>query len=353
MHDRDFLKQYQYDLPPDLVASRGVEPRDSARLMVVDTEVAAVEMDIFRDFARHVPPEALIVFNDTKVVPARLTLSKETGGKVEILLLVNEYMLGDTTIAALSNKKLVPGWRLSVDGWYFHVVRQDERFFFLEPEFPIAELTGVLDRYGEVPVPHYLGKSGLPEEELRSRYQSIFATHPRSVAAPTASLHFTDNVFKDLKERNVDHVFVTLHVGLGTFAPLTENQINTGKLHKEFFAITPEVVRKIQKAKEQGRPIIAVGTTVVRTLESATQEILSHGTGEVTGTTDIFIRPGHDFKIVTGMVTNFHLPQTSLMCLVDALLVHKKSSVPIQELYQRAIRERMRFYSFGDAMFIK
>lgn len=356
MEREDFLKAYCYELPPELIASRGVEPRDSARMMVVDTVNGAVTLDTFRNFAQRVPNDALVIFNDTRVVPARLALYKETGGKAEVLLLLNEYKIGDISIRALANRKLEIGWRMRADDTHtFRVAGQQEKIFFLEPEFPTTDLPLLLERYGETPVPHYLGESGLSEAELRTRYQSTFAEAGRetaSVAAPTASLHFTDHVFADMRARGIEHVFVTLHVGLGTFAPLTPEHIKAGKLHEEPFTIPKETVQAIRRAHDSGRPIIAVGTTATRTLEAASHDIFSGEVHSVSGVTDIFIRPGYPFKVVSGMVTNFHLPQTSLMMLVDAFLQFKKSPKTIQELYMRAIAEKMRFYSFGDGMLI-
>lgn len=353
----EILKQYHYDLPPELIASRGVEPRDSARMMVVDTGTGSVSFDTFRNFANYIPRGALVIFNNTAVSPARIALYKETGGKTEVLLLINEYRAGDSTLRALSNRELKVGWRLRADDSHmFRVVKQEEKIFFLEPEFSFSKIPELLVTHGATPVPHYLGESGLPEQELRARYQSIFAhigeSVTASVAAPTASLHFTDAVFDDLRIRGIECGFVTLHVGLGTFAPITEEHLRTGKLHEEPYTILKATIEQIRRAQHEGRTIIAVGTTATRALEAAAREIGSGQPRDISGVTDIFIQPGYSFSIVSGMVTNFHLPETSLMCLVDAFLRYKKSSIPILELYQRAIVERMRFYSFGDGMLI-
>lgn len=351
------LKQYHYDLPPELIASRGVEPRDRARMMVVDTRKGDVSFDTFRDFARHIPRNALIIFNNTAVSPARIALYKETGGKAGVLLLLNEYRTGDTALRALSNRELKVGWHLRADDSHvFRVVKQEEKIFFLEPEFDFSEIPALLIAHGATPIPHYLGESGLPERELRARYQSIFAhageSVTASVAAPTASLHFTDAVLDDLRTCGAEYGFVTLHVGLGTFAPITEEQLRAEKLHEEPYTIPKATVEQIRRAQSEGRPIIAVGTTATRALEAAAREISSGHPRDISGVTDIFIQPGYSFSIVSGMVTNFHLLETSLMCLVDAFFQYKKSSISILELYQRAIVERMRFYSFGDGMLI-
>lgn len=352
------LNQYHYDLPFELIASRGVEPRDSARMMVVNTGTDGVSFSTFRNFTHYIPEGALVIFNNTAVSPARIALYKETGGKAEVLLLLNEYRAGDPALRAFSNRELKVGWRLRADdSRVFRVVKQEGKIFFLEPEFPSLEIPALLAAHGVTPVPHYLGKSGLPEHELRARYQSIFAYSETegvtaSVAAPTASLHFTNAVFADLRTRGIEYGFVTLHVGLGTFAPLAEEQLRTGKLHEEPYTIPMVTVEQVRRAHREGRPIIAVGTTAARALEAAAVPILTGLPHDISGVTDIFIRPGYSFRIVSGMVTNFHLPETSLMCLVDAFLQHKKSSIPILDLYQRAIAERMRFYSFGDGMLI-
>lgn len=352
------LKQYHYDLPPELIASRGVESRDHARMMVVDTKGGEVSAETFRHFVQYVPRNALIIFNDTAVAPARMDLYKETGGKAEILLLLNEYRAGDSAIRALSNRELKVGWRMRAnDSHLFRVVKQEGKIFFLEPEFPFSELPVLLIQYGKTPVPHYLGESGLSENELRVRYQSVFArgeteSATASVAAPTASLHFTEAVMDDLRADGIEYGFVTLHVGLGTFSPITEEQVREGRLHAEPFTIPQAAVEQIRSAQKEGRPIISVGTTATRALEAAADQIFSGVPRDISGTTDIFIKPGYKFKIVSGMVTNFHLPETSLMCLVDAFLQYKRSPVSILELYERAVAERMRFYSFGDGMLI-
>lgn len=352
------LSSYAYHLPAELIASRGVEPRDRARMMVADTRTGNVSFDTFRNFAHHIPEGALIIFNNTTVSPARIALYKESGGKVEALLLLNEYRAGDPALRTLSNRELKIGWRLRADDSHvFRVVGQEGKIFFLEPEFPFSDIPALLAVQGVIPVPHYLGESGLPEHELRVRYQSIFAHRGEgevaaSVAAPTASLHFTDAVFADLRTRGIEYGFVTLHVGLGTFSPVTRENLEEGKLHQEPFTIPSVTTEKIRRAKREGRPIIAVGTTATRALEAAAVPILTDPLHDISGVTDIFIQPGYSFKIISGMVTNFHLPETSLMCLVDAFLQYKRSPIPILDLYQRAIVERMRFYSFGDGMLL-
>lgn len=203
-----------------------------------------------------------------------------------------------------------------------------------------------------MPIPKYIKNSKLSEGQLRQKYQSIFAKNPSSVAAPTASLHFTDRVLKSLGKKGVNRTAVTLNIGLGTFAPVTEENLRDGKLHEEFFQISAKGCASLKNARLVGQPIIAVGTTTVRTLESAASEILSCSPRDIQNSTDIFIRPPFNFQLVDGLVTNFHLPESSLLMLVDAFLQHKRSRRDILALYKIAIENRFRFYSFGDAMLI-
>lgn len=349
------LRGYGYDLPSELIRRTGVEPRDSARLFVYDTKTDAVVHDIFSNLANHLPEKSLMVLNDTRVVPARLWLRKETGGKIEVFVLANEWDGNPENVPVLVDRKCVPGMRLFFpDGNHFEVVRQEENRFFARLVFSgvTAEngLEQLLDWYGETPVPHYLeGDGKFEESELRKRYQTVFAKAGASVAAPTASLHFTERVFGSLDRKGIDIAKVTLDVGLGTFAPLREENFLTKKLHRERIDVSLRTADELNEAKRKGRPIIAVGTTALRTLETVV------GNGEFrtySGPTDIFIFPPHEFRSADALLTNFHLPETSLMLLVDAFLGWKGARRRIMPLYEEAIRERYAFYSFGDSMLI-
>jgi len=341
---------FEYVLPPELLAHEGATPRDAARLLVYDTATETLSCDIFRNLSQYLPAESFLVLNDTKVVPARLEVTKPTGGKVELLLLLNEWRPGELTIRCIADRKITVGQQLTApEGVLFTVREQQENIFLLEPSISIQKLLLWLEKYGTTPVPKYLQPAALSEEETRARYQSIFAKSPASVAAPTASLHFTPEVFHSLDKKGIGRAYVTLHVGLGTFAPITEETIQAKKLHQEVAEITDESAKYINEWKKEGKQLIAVGTTATRVLESHSNN------GEVTagsGVTDIFIQPGYTFQAVDGLLTNFHLPKSSLMMLVAAFLQHKHSKRTIKELYAFAIQEKFRFYSFGDAMLI-
>ena len=347
--------QYSYHLPPELIAKRPARPRDAARLLVYDTASDVISFDAFLNIGRYLPKHALLVLNDTKVVPARVALKKETGGKIEALFLLNEWRQRGP-IPALLDRKAVLGANLGfrpvgrkTAGGRFQVVRQSENIFWLQPDFPPSKIFKLLGRQGTTPIPKYIKGSGLTEKELRKEYQAVFAKNSASVAAPTASLHFTDRLLRKLSRQGIRRAFITLDVGLGTFAPVSAEQMAKGELHREFFSIQPASEVLIKEYRAEGKPIVAVGTTVVRALESRHPVSPTRGDGV---STKLFIRPPFRFKAVDALITNFHLPESSLMMLVQALLEQKVARRTLVELYQIAINEKFRFYSFGDAMLI-
>lgn len=346
------LTEYDFSLPKELLASRPAEPRDSSRLFVYDSARGKIFLDVFSNLYLHLPRPALLVFNRTKVVPARINLTKETGGRVECLFLVNELKPEDNIVKVLADRKIAVGQKLAAGSKIFSVVDQAANIFYLKPEFDIGELNTLLEESGRTPIPKYLGNSELQESELRRRYQSILAEKPASVAAPTASLHFTPAVLESIRSCGLETADVTLHVGLGTFAPITEENVRNKRLHMERYHIEAADQRKILEAKNKGVPVIAVGTTTARALESAAAEIFE-GKSTISGETEIFIAPPYRFKVVDALITNFHLPKSSLMCMVDAFLKQKNSKHNLISLYERAIKEKYRFYSFGDCMLIK
>lgn len=363
------LEKYDYELPKELIRKQGVEPRDSARLFVYDTKTDVITHAIFSDLPKFLPKDPVMVLNNTKVVPARLFLKKETGGKIEVFVLANEIRENEEEIPVLVDRKCMVGWKLYFpDGDFFEVVRQEENRFFVKLHSE-KTLEDLLQQYGETPIPHYLEDSkpkprtGLEgtllgnEEEtlLRKRYQTIFAQDGASVAAPTASLHFTEQVFMNLDANGVEFVEVTLNVGLGTFAPLKNEHFESGKLHSEHISVSQEAADVVNKAKETGRSVIAVGTTAMRTLESAAlSRVIPGKTGirAVEKNTDIFIYPPYHFQTADILITNFHVPKSSLMLLVDAFLQDKKAKRSIMDLYAIAKEESYAFYSFGDSMLI-
>lgn len=346
------LKQYSYSIPPELIANKPAHPRDSARLLVCDTGKGEIVESAFGNLAEIIPEGALLIMNETKVVPARLIVLKETGGKVELLFFINEWT-GGTTIHGLSDRKIIPGQKFFVDGQHvFTVVLQNEGTFEFRIEFDAKDLLTFFHKYGITPIPKYIGKTDMDENALRERYQTVFAKESGSIAAPTASLHFTNGVFRALKAKGVEVAFVRLHVGLGTFAPVTEENLKEGKLHTEPFFVSADVINQIRKAKKEGRMVIPVGTTALRTLESIAEDIQNGAQDPISRTTDIFIKKPYAFKIADGLITNFHVPESSLMCLVDAFLDYKHARWGILDVYKEAIEKKFRFFSFGDGMII-
>lgn len=364
------LSQYSYPFPPELIAQKPASPRDAAKLLVYRKKSKKISYDTFKHLARYLPKRAVLVFNETKVIPARLFVRKETGGWVEILYISTQHgllqILADRKLTLHSNVRLTS--RVS-----FNVAKSDGRFYYLKPSFSLSKLQAVLEKYGAAPVPPYIKHSRKANMCLREQYQTIFAKKYGSIAAPTASLHFTKRLMADLKKQGFGIEFVTLHVGLGTFASVADEQLKQGKLHSESYSIDAATARRLTAAKREGRPIIAVGTTVVRTLESACPPSLRPsairlepsgdcraGSGVSrraaawnslrarSGTTELFIRPGYRFKFVDGIITNFHVPRSSLLMLVSAFA----SREIMLDLYRCAIKKKFRLFSFGDGMLL-
>lgn len=341
------LAAYDYAFPPELIAQRPASPRDAARLMVVDRASGGTGEALFSELPMHLPPHSVIVMNETKVVPARLVLRKPTGGLVRVLYLAIE----DQAIKVLADRRLGVGDTLTIDGVtdgpVFAVSRQDEKHYFLKPTFPLTETFAVLEKFGAAPLPPYIKHTPLTAAEVKSEYQAVFAKHDGSVAAPTASLHFTEALLARLWSEGHTIEFVTLHVNLGTFATLTADQLDQGRLHTEAYVIDEATAKRLNAAKDAHRHVVAVGTTVVRALETA-----AAGTPRLvrlSGSTDIFIREGYMFTFVDALITNFHVPKSSLLMLVAAFA----GRANILAAYRRAVADKFRLFSFGDAMLIK
>jgi len=341
---KQLLKSYYYQLPKNLVALRPVSPRDGARLLVFDKQSSKINFDYFFNLGKYLPPNSLLIFNDTKVLPARLELFKPTGGKVNVLYLNTVVGL----VEVMSDRRLLVGQKLRLTKrLYFEVVRQSGGSYFLKPPGQAKEFYRLLQRYGLTPLPPYLKTSGLKESDRRRLYQTVFAKDFGSIAAPTASLHFTKRLFNNLKKQGHQVCFVTLHVNLGTFASLKEGQVRKNKLHNEFWQVPAKTIKAVAVAKKRGDKVVAIGTTVVRTLESAFNQQADCLNKQ--GSTQLFISPGYRFHIVDCLITNFHVPSSSLMMLVAALIGRKR----LLSIYQKAIKKKMRFFSFGDGMFIR
>ena len=333
---------YGYILPEELIAQSPAEPRDSSRLMYYDRASDTLQHLIFRDIADILKPGDVLVINDTKVIPARLYAYNEKGRQFEVLLLKRiDYKRWECLIKPA--KKLKIGGELVVnEELKLKAVAVHPEDGVREVEFSFdGVFEDILSRVGNVPLPPYITE----KLDDPSKYQTVYADEPGSAAAPTAGLHFTPELMTKLEERGIKFVRVLLHVGLGTFRPVKTHNILEHKMHTEYYKVTEEAAESINKALSEGRRVIAVGTTSVRTLESAAKD------GKVCageGNTDIFIYPGYEFKIVKGLITNFHLPESTLIMLVSAFMGREKTL----ELYNTAVREQYRFFSFGDAMLI-
>jgi len=345
------ILDYDYLLPENLIAQVPVVPRDHSRLFIYNTKTDRIIFDSFFNLDKYLPEKSFLVLNNARVVPARVWLKKSTGGKVLTLLLLNEPE--KKIVRAMVDRKVMVGDKLFIDAnHFFTVVDQKEKIFSLKFTFSKKWLLTILQKIGKTPIPLYLRKSSLSEKQLREKYQTIFSKKGESVAAPTASLHFTNRVFEKLKNKGIKKYEVTLNVGLGTFAPIIDENLTSKKLHEEFFEIDNISLQCIKTLKSEGKKLVAVGTTVTRTLESFAKLNIKYQKSKILEKTDLFIFPPYDFKMVDILITNFHLPKSSLMMLVEAFLQHKKAKKSLVELYQIAIKNNFRFYSFGDAMLI-
>ena len=339
------VKDYDYDLPEELIAQDPLEDRSSSRLMVLDRQTGDVEHRHFTDILEYLHPGDCLVINNTKVIPARLFGVKEdTQAKIEVLLLKRkENDIWETLVKP--GKKAKPGTKLVFgDGLLtaevVDVVEEGNRLIQFHYDGIFEE---ILDQLGQMPLPPYI------TERLadKDRYQTVYAQTNGSAAAPTAGLHFTNALLEQIKDMGVDIAEVTLHVGLGTFRPVKVENVLDHHMHSEFYMVSQEAADKINRAKESGHRVIAVGTTSTRTLEAAADE--NGRLHETSGWTEIFIYPGYQFKVIDALITNFHLPQSTLVMLVSALAGREH----VLHAYEAAVKERYRFFSFGDAMLIK
>jgi S-adenosylmethionine:tRNA ribosyltransferase-isomerase len=351
MEEDRLLTSYLYDLPPESIAQTPVVPRDQSKLLVVEPVHETANPHSHRQFYEIVEllqTGDLLVFNNTKVIPARLHGHKDSGAKVEVLLLAEQAP--NTWLALVKpGRKILVGNKLifpapNLPDLVAEVIDRDPPSggrilrFMVPADRPLLE---ILDSYGEVPFPPYVTAS----EATVDQYQTVYAQDPGSVAAPTAGLHFTPELLQNLLDRGINQATVTLHVGVGTFRPVTVPDITQHEMHSEWLTVSTETVAQVLATKANGGRVIAVGTTTVRCLETAAQD------GELrpySGQTNIFIYPGYQWQIIDGLITNFHLPGSSLMMLVGALIGRRR----LLELYQIAIESDYRFYSFGDAMLI-
>ncbi len=335
------VTDFDYDLPQELIAQHPMEPRDHSRLLVVDKKTGEIEHKHFYDLVNYLKPGDVLVFNDTRVIPARLHGTKDTGAHVEVFLLTRRDAT-DWEVLVRPGKKLQVGAKINFSDELSCEVIEHTDFGGRVVRFKYDGIfEEILDSLGETPLPPYITA---PLED-KERYQTVYNRERGSAAAPTAGLHFTKELLQKIKEIGCEEVFVTLHVGLGTFRPVSEAKIEDHKMHKEFYTVSQEAADAVNKAKAEGRRIIAVGTTAVRTLEAAGADGQLHAGSSWT---NIFIYPGYKFRLVDDLVTNFHLPQSTLLMLVSTLSTREI----MLQTYKKAVEEKYRFFSFGDAMFI-
>ena len=334
--------EFFYQLPEELIAQFPVEHRGNSRLLAMVCPSGELTDLEFSNLPGLLNAGDLLVFNDTRVIPARLFGNKETGGKVEILL---ERILGDQQMLAQvrASKSPKPGSMIHLqDGIKLELMERQEDMFVLDVigEMSVLEL---MQQVGHIPLPPYIQRDD--DVEDIERYQTVYAKVPGAVAAPTAGLHFTDERMQEITDQGIDSVFVTLHVGAGTFQPVRVDNIEEHQMHSEYLEVSADVCEKVKQCKAKGGRVIAVGTTAVRCLETAAQagELMPYQ-----GETDIFIYPGYEFKVVDALITNFHLSESTLLMLVSAFAGQDN----IMHAYQHAIDEAYRFFSYGDAMFI-
>lgn len=335
---------FYYDLPEELIAQDPLEDRSGSRLLVLDKETGEIKHRMFRDITEYLRPGDCMVINDTKVIPARLIGSKiGTDAKIEVLLLKRkENDVWETLVKP--GRKAKPGTRISFGdgllvGEVIDVVEEGNRLIHFEYEGIFEE---ILDRLGQMPLPPYITH----QLQDRDRYNTVYAVHEGSAAAPTAGLHFTPELLEEIQEKGIEIARVTLHVGLGTFRPVKVDDVTEHHMHSEFYQIDEEAAGKINRAKDNGGRVVCVGTTSCRTIESAADE--NGRLKACSGWTEIFIYPGYQFKILDCLITNFHLPESTLIMLVSALAGKEH----VLAAYEEAVKERYRFFSFGDAMLI-
>ncbi|MFO0558854.1 MAG: tRNA preQ1(34) S-adenosylmethionine ribosyltransferase-isomerase QueA [Polyangiales bacterium] len=331
-----------YELPRELIAAEPPPERDGARMLVLDRASETFAHDFVRNLAERIEPGSVVVVNNTKVINARLHGHKPTGGSIEIFLLrVLDGQARRWSAFGRASKPIRPDLVVKVsDALSIRVLSKDPQGV-LEVELLCDEPWSAIEQYGEVPLPPYMERAPKPED--RERYQCVFAEKPGAVAAPTAGLHLSERILRALDDKKIERLAVTLHVGAGTFQPVTASDLDEHKMHSEWYSIPEPVAARVRAAKREGRPVVAIGTTVVRTLESWALD-----DKPLTGDTSLLIQPGYRFRVIDQLLTNFHLPRSTLLALVMAFAGESF----VRRAYEEAVRERYRFFSYGDAMFL-
>lgn len=339
------VKEFSFELPEQLIASEPQAERSASRLLVMDRQSGDLQHHIFKDIMQLLNPGDLLVFNNTRVIPARLFGEKSSGGKVEVL--VERLLEGQRFLAHIrASKAPKPGTELLLENSAKVIMQQRHDTLFELELLGDEPVLAMLERLGHMPLPPYIARPDT--EEDKARYQTVYNEKPGAVAAPTAGLHFDQPLLDQLKAKGVEFGFVTLHVGAGTFQPVRVDSVLEHKMHAEYIEVDQPVVDAIAACKARGNKVVAVGTTSVRSLESAAQQ---HGgmLKPYHGDTQIFIYPGYEFQVIDALITNFHLPESTLIMLVSAF----SQKAHVMRAYQTAITEGYRFYSYGDAMFIR
>jgi len=353
------ISLFDYKLPEELIAQSPTIPRDHSRLLIIDRKDGSFSHKHFYDIIDYLTPNDVVVLNKTKVFPARFFGKKKTGGKIEVLL-IEEVKTG--IWKALTKPGFKVGQIVIFEKVVFDTAGHEEQIVLLKTKIDKIKLLNLLEKFGHIPLPPYI-HSKKSEKKLREEYQTVYAKITGSVAAPTAGFHFTEELLDKIKAKGVQIEYVTLHVGLGTFAPVKTKKIEDHPMHFEYFEVEPEVADRLNKAKKSGKRTVLVGTTTTRVLETLVtdkEEPCQLDTKELRGSTNLFIFPPYKYKFIDALITNFHLPKSTLLCLVSAFVSSPNTDKEFGSFekslmgraYKEAVKEKYRFYSFGDACFI-
>ncbi len=353
------INDIDYYLPRELIAQKPANPRDTSKLLILNRSSGEIKHTIFHNITDHLGKKDVLVFNKSKVFPARLYGRKKSKGKVEVLIL---RFLGksDSICEVITKPGLFLYEKILFDGFEGKVIKRSGYITVMEFNLPYQKFLKKINILGHTPIPPYINKTDLSEKELREKYQTVYAKTVGSAAAPTAGLHFTKELLRKIEKNGIQTEFVTLHIGLGTFASIKEKDIEKHKIYKEYFEADLETIKRLNKAKRSGKRIIAVGTTTTRVLETLVDEDSKLASKYNSNFTNLYIYPPYKFKFVDALITNFHLPKSTLLALISAfvsfpntenIFTNFQSSL-LGKAYEEAIAKEYRFFSFGDAMFI-
>jgi S-adenosylmethionine:tRNA ribosyltransferase-isomerase len=350
------ITKFDYSLPHELIAQKPANPRDSSRLFTIDRTSEIISHKRFFNLLDILNKNDVLVFNKSKVFPARIFGQKKTKGKVEVLIL---KFLPDSVCEVITKPGMFLNDIICFDGFFGRIIKRDGYITHIVFDLKQSELLKQIEINGKTPIPPYI-ESKLSEKDLRMKYQTVYAKKVGSSAAPTAGLHFTKELIKKLKKKGVQMEFVTLHVGLGTFAPVKENEIEKHRIHEEYFEVDEKTINRLNNAKKNGKRIVAVGTTTTRVLETLANPKGFLNIKYKKQHTNLFIFPPFEFKFVDALITNFHLPKSTLLALTAAFTAYPNTQKKFTDLqtsvlgkaYEEAVRKEYRFFSFGDAMFI-